>query len=43
MGFFDKIKMGLKRTTEAVSEQFNDIMSNFVQIDADTLEQLEEA
>ncbi len=43
MGFFDKIKMGLKRTTEAVSEQFNDIMSNFVQIDADMLEQLEEA
>lgn len=43
MGFFDKIKMGLKRTTEAVSEQFNDIMSNFVQIDADTLERLEEA
>ena len=42
MGFFDKIKMGLKRT-EAVSEQFNDIMSNFVQIDADTLERLEEA
>lgn len=43
MGFFDKIKMGLKRTTEAVTEQFNDIMSNFVQIDAETLEQLEEA
>ena len=43
MGFFDKIKQGLKRTTDAVSEQFNDIMSNFVKIDADSLEQLEEA
>ena len=43
MGFFDKIKQGLKRTTNAVSEQFNDIMSNFVKVDADSLEQLEEA
>lgn len=43
MGFFDKIKQGLKRTTDAVSEQFNDIMSNFVKVDADSLEQLEEA
>ena len=43
MGFFDKIKQGLKRTTDAVSEQFSDIMSTFVKIDADSLEQLEEA
>lgn len=43
MGFFDKIKQGLKRTTNAVAEQFNDILSNFVQVDQDTLEQLEEA
>lgn len=43
MGFFDKIKQGLKRTTDAVSEQFNDIMSNFVKVDAESLEQLEEA
>ena len=42
MGFFDKIKQGLKKTTMAVTEQFNDLMSNFVEIDADTLEQLEE-
>ena len=43
MGFFDKIKQGLKRTTDAVSEQFSDIMSTFVKIDSDSLEQLEEA
>ena len=43
MGFFDKIKQGLKRTTDAVSEQFSDIMSTFVKIDADSLDQLEEA
>ncbi|MCF2669987.1 signal recognition particle-docking protein FtsY [Butyricicoccus pullicaecorum] len=42
MGFFDKIKQGLKKTTMAVTEQFNDLMSNFVEINADTLEQLEE-
>ena len=43
MGFFDKIKQGLKRTTEAVSDQFNDLISHFVEIDEDTLEELEEA
>ena len=42
MGFFDKIKQGLKRTTEAVSDQFNDLISHFVEIDEDTLEELEE-
>lgn len=42
MGFFDKIKQGLKKTTMAVTEQFNDLMAGFVEIDADTLEQLEE-
>ncbi|MBQ8586226.1 MAG: signal recognition particle-docking protein FtsY, partial [Butyricicoccus sp.] len=43
MGFFDKIKEGLKRTTEAVTDQFNDLISHFVEIDEDTLEELEEA
>ena len=43
MGFFDKIKQGLKRTTEAVTDQFNDLISHFVEIDEDTLEELEEA
>lgn len=43
MGFFEKIKQGLKRTTDAVSEQLGDILSNFVKVDAELLEQLEEA
>ncbi|MBQ8145112.1 MAG: signal recognition particle receptor subunit alpha, partial [Butyricicoccus sp.] len=43
MGFFDKIKEGLKRTTEAVTDQFNDLISHFIEIDEDTLEELEEA
>lgn len=43
MGFFEKIKQGLKRTTDAVSEQLGDILSNFVKVDAESLEQLEEA
>ena len=43
MGFFDKIKEGLKRTTEAVTDQFNDLISHFVEVDEDTLEELEEA
>lgn len=42
MGFFDKIKQGLKKTTMAVTEQFSDLMAGFVEIDADTLERLEE-
>ncbi|WP_087065251.1 signal recognition particle-docking protein FtsY [Intestinibacillus massiliensis] len=43
MGFFDKIKQGLKKTTEAVTEKMNDVMSTFVKVDADLLEELEEA
>ena len=43
MGFFDKIKQGIKRTTEAVNTQINDIISHFVAVDEDTLDELEEA
>ena len=43
MGFFDKIKQGLKKTTEAVTQQFEDIMASFVEVDDDLLDELEEA
>lgn len=43
MGFFDKIKAGLKKTTDAVTQQFEDIMASFVQVDDDLLDELEEA
>lgn len=43
MGFFDKIKQGLKRTTEAVTEKMSDVMATFVKVDADLLDELEEA
>lgn len=43
MGFFDKIKEGLKRTTDAVSESIGDVFASFVRVDEDMLEELEEA
>ena len=43
MGFFDKIKQGLKRTTDAVSESIGDVFAAFVKVDEDLLEELEEA
>ncbi len=43
MGFFDKIKQGLKKTTAAVTQQFEDIMASFVEVDDDLLDELEEA
>lgn len=43
MGFFDKIRQGLKKTTEAVTEKMNDVMAAFVKVDANLLEELEEA
>lgn len=43
MGFFDKIKKGLKKTTDAVSESIGDVMAAFVKVDDDLLEELEEA
>ncbi len=43
MGFFDKLKHGLKRTTEAVTEKMNDVMATFVKVDEELLDELEEA
>lgn len=43
MGFFDKIKAGLKRTSDAVSESIGDVFASFVRVDEDLLEELEEA
>ena len=43
MGLFDKLKAGLKKTTDAVAQQFEDIMASFVAVDDDLLDELEEA
>lgn len=43
MGFFDKLKAGLKKTKDAVFKQVNDIFKHFVSVDEDMLEELEEA
>lgn len=43
MGFFDRIKQGLKKTSDAVSEQFESVMAAFQHVDAELLDELEEA
>ena len=43
MGFFDKIKQGFKKTSDAVSHSLDSGFAAFVKIDADLLEELEEA
>lgn len=43
MGFFDKIKQGLKKTSDAVSHSLDSVFAAFVKIDDDLLEELEEA
>ena len=43
MGFFDKIKQGFKKTSDAVSHSLDSVFASFVKIDADLLEELEEA
>ncbi len=42
MGFFDKLKAGLVKTKEAIFKQVNDIFKNFVKVDEEMLEELEE-
>ena len=42
MGFFDKIKQGLAKTREAISETFNDIFS-VSELDDDFYDELEES
>ena len=43
MGFFEKLKAGLKKTKEAVFKQVNDVFKHFVKVDEEMLEELEEA
>lgn len=43
MGFFDKIKQGLKKTSDAVNHSLDSVFAAFVKIDDDLLEELEEA
>ena len=43
MGFFDKIKQGLKKTSDAVNHSLDSVFAAFVKVDDDLLEDLEEA
>ena len=43
MGFFEKIKQGFKKTSDAVSHSLDSVFAAFVKIDEDLLEELEEA
>lgn len=43
MGFFDKLKFGLTKTRESISEQVNNVFSVFVKVDEELFENLEEA
>ncbi|MBQ3425728.1 MAG: signal recognition particle-docking protein FtsY [Clostridia bacterium] len=43
MGLFDKLKAGLKKTSDAISERVNEVFSAFVQVDEELFESLEEA
>ena len=40
MGFFEKIKQGLKRTKESIGEGLNGIFATFRKVDEDLLEEL---
>ena len=42
MFLFDRLKQGLKKTKDAISGQINDIFKNFVKVDEEMLEELEE-
>ena len=43
MGFFDKLKAGLSKTRESISQKVNDVFSVFVKVDEELFENLEEA
>ena len=43
MGFFDKLKAGLKKTSKAINEQVNNVFKTFVKVDDELFEELEEA
>lgn len=42
MGFFEKLKAGLTKTKDAIFKQVNNLFRNFVRVDEDMLEELEE-
>lgn len=43
MGLFDKLKAGLSKTRESISQQVNSVFSMFVKVDEELFESLEEA
>lgn len=43
MGFFDKLKAGLTKTRESISQQVNNVFSAFMKVDEELFENLEEA
>ena len=43
MGLFDKLKQGLTKTRENISQQINNVFSTFVAVDEELFEELEEA
>lgn len=43
MSFFEKLKQGLNKTKEAISEKVNEVFSNFRKVDEALLDELEEA
>ena len=43
MGFFDRLKQGLKKTSDAITGQVNQVFSVFVKVDEELFESLEEA
>ena len=42
MGFFDKLKAGLEKTKNGLSEKINDVFATFVKVDEELFEELEE-
>ena len=42
MAFLDKLKAGLKKTKDALFGKVHDVLSNFVRVDEDMLDELEE-
>ena len=42
MGFFSKIREGLKKTRNSISESVNSVINSFTKIDEDLFEELEE-
>ena len=43
MGFFDKLKQGLNKTRDALSQQVNHVFKAFIKVDEELFENLEEA